>query len=90
MSVRELRQNLSVYLRQVQDGTTFAVTSNGRRVAVLSPIAQASRLDRLTAEGRVTPPEMPWVDPEPVAGDPTQGRSSVTQAVLDERAESDR
>ena len=68
VSVRELRQNLSVYLRRVKEGATLAVTSRGERVAVLAPIAGGSRVDRLIAEGRVTVPPHAWSPLEAAAG----------------------
>ncbi len=53
-------RGLSVHLRRVQDGTTLAVMNRGTRVAVLSPVRGGSRLDRLIAEGRVSPPAQAW------------------------------
>jgi prevent-host-death family protein len=38
VGVRELRQNLSVYLRRVRLGETLEVTERGRPVATLQPI----------------------------------------------------
>ncbi len=90
VSVRELRQNLSVYLRRVQEGRTLAVTSRGERVALLAPIGGGSRLDRLVAEGRVSSPKMPWVDPEPVAAGADTSPRGLTQTLLEQRAEEDR
>ena len=56
VGVRELRQNLSVYLARVERGETLEVTDRGRAVAVLAPIAHASSaLDRLRLAGRVIP-----------------------------------
>ncbi len=56
IGVRELRQNLSVYLRRVKAGETLEVRERGHRVAVLAPAgAKASALDRLIAAGRATP-----------------------------------
>ena len=37
VGVRELRQNLSVYVRRVKDGESFAVTERGREVTRLTP-----------------------------------------------------
>jgi prevent-host-death family protein len=54
ISVRELRQNASVWLRKVQQGEAFEVTDRGRPVAMLGPLPQGSVLDRLIAEGRAT------------------------------------
>jgi prevent-host-death family protein len=52
VGVRELRQNLSVYLRRVQRGEKLEVTERGRPVAVLQPIVAANdRLSRLEARG---------------------------------------
>ena len=56
VGVRELRQNLSVYLRRVKKGETLEVRERGHRVAVLAPAGAGSTiLDRLIAAGRATP-----------------------------------
>ena len=56
VGVRELRQNLSVYLERIALGETLEVTDRGRPVAILAPLPkQVSVLERLRAEGRVTP-----------------------------------
>jgi antitoxin (DNA-binding transcriptional repressor) of toxin-antitoxin stability system len=55
--VRELRQNLSVYLERVVAGERFDVTDRGQVVAMLVPSAPAATLlDRLIADGRAIPP----------------------------------
>jgi prevent-host-death family protein len=52
VGVRELRQNLSVYLRRVRRGETLEVTERGQPVAVLRPIvAPDDTLARLEARG---------------------------------------
>jgi prevent-host-death family protein len=52
VGVRELRQNLSVYLRRVRRGETLEVTERGRPVATLHPIADPDDgLARLEARG---------------------------------------
>lgn len=54
VGVRELRQNLSVYLRRVVDGETLEVTERGRPVALLTPLPEpADPIARLEAEGRI-------------------------------------
>jgi prevent-host-death family protein len=54
VGVRELRQNLSVYLARVIAGEVLEVTDRGRAVAVLAPIvAGESIVDRLEREGRL-------------------------------------
>ncbi len=56
VGIRELRQNLSVHLRRVEQGETLEVTEHGRPVALLTPLpGRGSVLDRLIAEGHATP-----------------------------------
>lgn len=57
VGVRELRQNLSVYLDRVKAGETLEVTEHGQPVARLTPNPphRLSLVDRLIAEGRITP-----------------------------------
>lgn len=57
VGVRELRQNLSVYLRRVEAGETLEVTDHGHPVARLTPLPpeRMSVLDRMIAEGRAYP-----------------------------------
>ncbi|HJR58282.1 MAG TPA: type II toxin-antitoxin system prevent-host-death family antitoxin [Vicinamibacterales bacterium] len=57
VGVRELRQNLSVYLDRVKKGEALTVTEHGAAVAILRPLPVISGvLGRLVAEGRATPP----------------------------------
>jgi prevent-host-death family protein len=52
VGVRELRQNLSVYLRRVRRGETLEVTERGHPVALLQPIVDPdNRFARLEARG---------------------------------------
>jgi prevent-host-death family protein len=61
--VRELRQNLSVYLRKILEGHTIEVTERGRPVALLVPLPNASTpLQRLVASGRATSPKGDLLD----------------------------
>ena len=58
VGVREMRQNLSVYLDRVKAGETLHVTEYGQVVALLAPLP-AQRLttfERLVREGRATAP----------------------------------
>ena len=71
VGVRELRQNLSVYLDRVKLGETLRVTEYGQVVAVLAPLPAAtlSTLERLVGEGRATAPTRSLRGlPAPVAG----------------------
>lgn len=55
VGVRELRQNLSVYLDRVKEGERLEVTEHGRPVALLIPLPDANEnsLARMIADGRV-------------------------------------
>jgi prevent-host-death family protein len=56
VGVRELRQNLSVYLQRVKDGESLEVTEHGHPVAVLTPRPEPrSAYDQMVAEGRLRP-----------------------------------
>ena len=57
VGVRELRQNLSVYLDRVKAGETLEVTEHGVPVARLgpNPTARLSIIDQMIADGRITP-----------------------------------
>jgi prevent-host-death family protein len=56
VGARELRQNLSEYLRRVATGESFRVTDRGREVAFLSPVPiRATPVERLLAAGRLRP-----------------------------------
>jgi prevent-host-death family protein len=52
VGVRELRQDLSVYLRRVRRGETLEVTERGEPVAILRPVvAPEDSFSRLSALG---------------------------------------
>lgn len=55
VGVRELRDGLSRHLASVRSGHTITVTDHGRPVARLVPVDVPTNLERLIAEGRVTP-----------------------------------
>ena len=57
VGIADLRQNLSLYLRRVENGERLLVTDRNRPVAELGPPpSTGGALDRLIAEGRVTRP----------------------------------
>ena len=57
VGVRELRQNLSVYLDRVKAGETLVVTEHGEPVARLEPAPRRplSIVDELIAAGEIAP-----------------------------------
>jgi prevent-host-death family protein len=57
VGIAELRQNLSRYLRRIEQGERLLVTDRNRPVAELGPPpTTGAALDRLIAEGRVSRP----------------------------------
>lgn len=86
VGVRELRQNLSVYLDRVKAGESLEVTERGQPVASLAPLSRKpmSILDRLIAEGRATPAKGNLADlppPPKISGRPL---SEILQEMRDE------
>jgi prevent-host-death family protein len=68
--IRELKDNLSRYIRRIEAGERIAITAHGRVVAELVPAgartkSTPSRFDELVASGVIRPPVE--------AGDPTEG-----------------
>ncbi len=55
VGVKQLRDNLSRYLEAVRDGQEVTVTDHGKAVARLTPLDKPRTIDRLVAEGIVTP-----------------------------------
>lgn len=86
VGVRELRQNLSVYLRRVKAGETLDVTERGRIVARLAPLPPdaLSPLERLVAEGRARPAQTRVDDLPPPLRLPGRPLSEVLGEMRDE------
>lgn len=86
VGVRELRQNLSVYLARVKAGETLDVTEHGRPVAQLRPRPQdaISAIDRMIAEGRITPATIRSKDLGPPPNIPGRPLSEILQEMRDE------
>jgi prevent-host-death family protein len=86
VGVRELRQNLSVYLARVKEGQTFDVTEHGQPVAELRPRSEdaVSAIDRLIAEGRITPAKFSHKDLGPPPKIPGRPLSEILQEMRDE------
>ena len=86
VGVRELRQNLSVYLRRVRQGEALEVTERGQSVAMLIPVPEpATPLNRLIALGRASTPDGDLLDLGRPAGKPTLELSKALAEVRDER-----
>lgn len=81
VGVRELRNNLSRYLDRVRGGEEVVVTDRGHAIARVLPIGTQRALDRLVAEGVVTPAQRPK---EP-AGKPLKTKGTVSDLVAQQR-----
>lgn len=86
VGVRELRQNLSVYLDRVKNGESLEVTEYGQPVAQLGPrrATPASVIDRLIAEGRVTPAKRSHKNLTPPPSIPGRPLSEILREMRDE------
>lgn len=85
VGIRELRQNLSVYLREIAKGRSFEVTDRGRPVAMLVPLPRAATvLDKLIAAGRASAPAGDLLDLGRPPGEPSH---TASDALAEERAE---
>jgi prevent-host-death family protein len=89
VGVRELRQNLSVYLDRVKAGETLEVTEYGQPVAQLGPRRDRpmSVLDQMIADGRATAATVDHrtLPPPPKVDDPSG--KTLTEILLEMRDE---
>ena len=85
VSVRELNQQTSSVLAEVARGSAVTVTSDGRPVARIVPLAGLSAdMDRRVAAGLATgPTKSGLVPPPPVAGD---SRLDVAALLAEDRS----
>lgn len=86
VGARELRHRLSEYLARVDAGERFEVTLRGRSVGRLVPLEPPrTTLERLIAEGKVTPAKVGNTTPLPARRPATPGRPTATEELLAER-----
>ena len=88
VGVRELRQNLSVYVRKVKQGESFIVTERGREVARLTPTPAADAdlaylVDRLGA--RAPEASLLALCGDPVAEAPAARSEQIISDLREER-----
>jgi len=89
VGVRELRQNLSVYLDRVKAGETLEVTEHGQPIAQLGPrpVKPVSIIDQMIADGRITPATRRPRDIPPPLPNPAPNGPTLTQTLLQMRDE---
>jgi prevent-host-death family protein len=81
VGVRELRNNLSRYLDRVRNGEEFVVTDRGHAIARMLPVGAERVLDRLIADGVVTPAQQP----KRRASKPIRTSGTVSDLVANQR-----
>lgn len=86
VGVRELRQNLSVYLDRVKAGETLDVTEHGLPVAQLvpRPPVRQTAIERGIAEGWITPSTSDHRTTPPPPKIPGRPLSEILQEMRDE------
>lgn len=87
VGIRELRQNLSVYVKRVrEEGRVYEVTERGEPVARLIPLSDRpmSVIEQMIADGRATPATGDWKDLPPPVKLPGRPLSEVLREMRDE------
>ena len=82
MDIGEFGDALTETIDRVRSGETIEVTDDGETVAVIAPYRR-SRLDKLIAEGRVTPARQPFSPPKRLRE--TKGPKSATEILQEGR-----
>jgi prevent-host-death family protein len=86
VSVRELRQHLSRYLRRVSEGERLVVTERRRPVAMLGPLPEDDDiLEYLIATGEATRPIGDLLDLPPPIRLPGRPLSEILDELREER-----
>jgi prevent-host-death family protein len=88
VGIRELRQNLSVYVKRVrEEGRAYEVTERGEPVARLTPLTDrpTSLIEQMIADGRIAPATRQWSDlPPPLAPSSGTSLSTILEEMRDE------
>ena len=84
IGIRELRQNASRVLREVEAGEVVEITDRGRPVAHLTPVPHMGPLARLRAAGRMIPATGDLFDLGPPLA-PTPGRPTPSEVLAEDR-----
>jgi prevent-host-death family protein len=85
IGVRELRGNLSAWLKRVGQGEEVIVTARGRPVARIVPPERRNRLQELIEQGRVTPPSKRKSNLGPPKLPPLKGDKTLSDIVIELR-----
>ena len=82
IGIRELRADLSRYIKRVREGEEIVVTDHGTPVARILPVNGRSKLDELIAAGILTPAprQGPRRTPNPI-----KTKGTVSDLVAEQR-----
>ena len=85
VGVRDLRNNLSDYLRRVRRGDVLVITDRGEPIGELGPASQERNVER--ARGLVRTGLANWSGGKPrgLSGAPRPRRGLVSEAVVEDR-----
>ena len=94
VTISELKNNLSAYLKKVQAGTSVLVYDRNCPVARIEPLGRrapdSERMARLYAAGILRPPRKPSLTPEALLArlrsGPALADGDLVAAILEERA----
>ncbi len=86
IGIRELRQQASRYLREVERGETIEVTDRGHPVAWLVPVPPSGGVAELAASGRLVPATGDALDLGPPMR-PVAGEALPSEALAEARAD---
>ena len=83
VGIKDLRDQLSRFIRVVHDGEDVLITDRGRPVARLTGVDTPPALERLIAQGVITPPQEPRtpIDPSLLV----KARGSVSDLIAEQR-----
>ncbi|WP_028278944.1 type II toxin-antitoxin system prevent-host-death family antitoxin [Arthrobacter sp. H5] len=81
IGIRELKDHLSRHIAEARDGKSITITEHGKPVARLVPLEGEGTLDKLIAEGAVTPSSKP----KRKAGEPLDVGASISDLISTQR-----
>ncbi len=82
VGIRDLRADLSRWVKRIREGEEVVVTDRGKAVARLVPVEGERTIDRLVRQGVVTPAPRPWRGKLPK---PMDGAGPLSDLVLEDR-----
>ncbi|MFI5184759.1 MAG: type II toxin-antitoxin system Phd/YefM family antitoxin [Vicinamibacteria bacterium] len=85
MGVRDLRDNLSEYLRRVRDGELLVITDRGKPIGELGPSAGGRNVERARALVRKGIASWNGGKPRGLSGPPRPKVGLVSAAVMEDR-----